>query len=548
MRDKIIAIIFLISMLYSCADLQQKSNYLSQNTLKNFSYQNIFTDNGSWFGFGLDYQNDSVGFKGPFLKSNNEWFAKNLLNLKLFENNKLIQFEKIKNSKFNLPGKIVVENESEFFQLKRELIFTSANTALIKQTLINKRKTAAEYLLIWYGNIDSNFFNISNSEKRIQIEKQGDHLSLIFPSDISYKFNIYKDSYSVSTKSVYLEAESSRTDFLEIEFYTKYEIKNPFSHAPEVEKHKYFELNEVIWKDYYTSILNSINPQYDSSRLKKLAIDCTNLLISNLKNSIGDISGNSFLNSQNFVRTEDTWLVAPAVGFINPNKAKDLISSVFKNQDSFGHLESEIYIDSSKNQQNPILPLSAWSTLYVFKQSNDLVFLEELFPKLIKHYNAYINEIANPKIPDSYKVLLKNEEKCLREIASIIGEDASVIHSFKIEYLNDNIMVTKPDLDTLSFSILAGLDYLISKKPILDIKEFDIQSLFDESKKPDSLNFLTNIALLVSGLNNNGNFKLAEKVSRDTLNEISQLQTSIITTDSNPDIRVLASILLLLCG
>ncbi|MDA3780383.1 MAG: hypothetical protein PF487_09240, partial [Bacteroidales bacterium] len=155
-------LIIFISLIVSC----NNENDSSTNSLI-YNYPNLldisgipqspkqynnycFSDKGSWFGFGLNTNNDTSvfgAFSGPFLMNidNGRWLSMNLIKLKIYDNerekNVLFNNKQISNNYF--PGLLKQNAENNHFSVKMDLWFPKSNIAINRikiQNITNKEK------------------------------------------------------------------------------------------------------------------------------------------------------------------------------------------------------------------------------------------------------------------------------------------------------------------------------------------------------------------------------------------------------------------------
>ena len=102
----------------------------------------VFTDKGSWFGFGfLDSGISKFGFSGPFLltEQNGVWLSPDYFFLILHNDgpNLVIDWSKGKVSQKSYNSHLEQVFQSDKVTVKQELLFLSGHTAIIRTRITN---------------------------------------------------------------------------------------------------------------------------------------------------------------------------------------------------------------------------------------------------------------------------------------------------------------------------------------------------------------------------------------------------------------------------
>ncbi len=85
----------------------------------------------------------------------------------------------------------------------------------------------------------------------------------------------------------------------------------------------------------------------------------------------------------------DSWKHAVAIAPFEPELAKDQIRAIYDYQNEEGMLADCFFRDLSiegVNWRNTKAPLSGWSIFEVYTETQDLSFIKEMFPKLLKYH------------------------------------------------------------------------------------------------------------------------------------------------------------------
>ena len=396
---------------------------------------NNFCDLGSWHGYYLHTQDNTEaygGFAGPVILA--EEYPVNLsdcIGKWVIEGTDgtvydLADAEATVNA---YPGKLVQGYAMEDIDLKLELIFVSDRTALIRTTIDNKTDEALELSLKQTGRIFDTYSG--GSPMGTSLEATDDGVAVNFQtirSIWSYmtteenKFNIRFDQPvttevsedELSYESTFEEPITVEPDEPYVTYQTQSFTFTDEEAAEEADKSTdmlvggdgYFVENSERWEGYVETIDNAdVDQAY-----KNAAVKAVETLMTNWISAAGALQHGGIVPSKSYqwfigLWGWDSWKQATGMARFNPEAAEDNIRAHFDYQITaddpvrpqdvgtivdciFYNLGPERGGDSGNwNERNSKPALAAWAVYNVYRQTGDVSFLEEMYPKLVAYHN-----------------------------------------------------------------------------------------------------------------------------------------------------------------
>jgi len=363
-----------------------------------------FSDLGAWHGYALP---DSVqsslygGFSGPFLIAKNKWLSRCLAKLSLYdvENRRAIDLSDCENSKFTFyPGMLTQTIKADSISVTLYLYFISSRSSLISARISNNSSKPAQLRIGWQGDVFLEEAFLTQAARGILVNfKNGEaRFKLTLPRGNSFKTKIYEDgkSYLInSTETIRLSSSQLYKTYLVQSFcFNKTEqkaekqiIKNTLRN-PE----KCFEENNRRWNSYLNKILLSGKNRTEEKGYQNIAVKCLETLIINWRSPAGDLTHSGLYPSyQRFhgFWAWDSWKHAAALCLFEPELAKDQVRAMFARQDSAGMVPDVIRLNKRYNNlRNTKPPIAAWAVWSVYKITNSVKFIQEMYPKLISYH------------------------------------------------------------------------------------------------------------------------------------------------------------------
>ncbi|HAT4252143.1 TPA: LPXTG cell wall anchor domain-containing protein [Clostridium perfringens] len=409
---------------------------------------NPFSDMGAWHAYYLPEKgatNLYGGFAGPLIVG--EEYPINLsdtiskITLTNSDTGEVYDLSKAQNIMFDFyPGKLVQTYELNDFNLKLELIFATNRSALIKTEIENKKNTDLNLNLEWSGNIfNKSPYTISvndNGEKNydlgqtleatkngVQVNFSNIRSTWSFFSTDQTKFNVEYDgntSTSINGNSyvtkldniVNIKPQNTFKTFSTQSYtFTTEEFNNEQVKINDLIENgdTYFNDNTNRWQNYLNKAFSNTEKDSDP-HYKDAAVKSIITLTTNWRSAAGAIKHDGIVPSLSYkwfvgMWAWDSWKQAVATANFDGELAKNNIRALFdyqiKGDDSVRPYDKGTIIDAifynkdeqrggeggNWNERNSKPPLAAWAVWNVYKETNDIEFLKEMYPKLVDYHN-----------------------------------------------------------------------------------------------------------------------------------------------------------------
>ncbi|WP_300350688.1 trehalase family glycosidase [Clostridium sp.] len=409
---------------------------------------NPFSDMGAWHAYYLPEKgatNLYGGFAGPLIIG--EEYPINLsdtiskITLTNNDTGEVYDLSKAKNIMFDFyPGKLIQTYELNDFNLKLELIFATNRSALIKTEIENKKNTDLNLNVEWSGNIfNKSPYTISvndNGEKNydlgqtleatkngVQVNFSNIRSTWSFFSTDQTKFNVEYDGNTSTTVNgnsyitkldnmVNIKPKNTFKTFSTQSYtFTTEELNNEKVKINDLLENgdTYFNDNTNRWQNYLNKAFSNTEKDSDP-HYKDAAVKSIVTLTTNWRSAAGSIKHDGIVPSLSYkwfvgMWAWDSWKQAVATANFDGELAKNNIRALFdyqiKGDDSVrpydkGTIIDAIFYNKDKqrggeggnwNERNSKPALAAWAVWNVYKETNDIEFLKEMYPKLVDYHN-----------------------------------------------------------------------------------------------------------------------------------------------------------------
>lgn len=340
-----------------------------------------FTDAGSWMGFTIPSKEKWVnGFCGPFTIDSRRWVAKSIAEVGVEKTGRIYAADQFKpDSTTYLPGSTYISSQCNDVTIEQQLFFIDKNHAVLQLSGNDVKWNIGS--TVWLPNT-----TLKQNGNSLTIElSNGEVAAITFPS--SFKLTVKGNSY-VATSS----KPSSRT-YAVISFYSNNAqrtasrskaiaiLRNPSASIAQ---------SKARWNGYLTKTLRNDMPE----SYNRIAVKSVVTLMANWRSPKGDLFHDGVVPSHAvgyFVGmwAWDSWKHAVALARIEPQLAKNQVRAMFDYQMDDGMVIDCIYSDKKENNyRDSKPPLAAWAVMEIYRQTKDLSFVKEMFPKLVK-YNRW---------------------------------------------------------------------------------------------------------------------------------------------------------------
>ena len=359
----------------------------------------FFSDMGAWFAYSLPkVKEDNGSFIGPVLmEMDGKWLGNTVSKLQLSEKGKQIDLSQAEINLTYLPGIIRQELSINDLLIYLDLIFVSKESALLNTEIINQSKMSRSLTISWTGTtlLNSIIKRINISTIEIQTSSF-EPLFIEFPVHKKGMFQISKNQFTVGLGLIKIEKGKSYSCTQKHSYFPGIKSLNPRMYIFKDEVSN----NEKRWSEYLNSYFK-LTPVLDKTH-QNLAVKSIITLLTNWKAAAGDLKHDGVFPSASYggfygFWSWDSWKQSVALSYFNPNLAKSNIQCMFDYQDEFGMIADCIYFDKKENNwRDTKPPLATWAVLNLYKQTKDISFLQEMYPKLLKyHYWWYQNRDCN---------------------------------------------------------------------------------------------------------------------------------------------------------
>lgn len=404
---KKLSYLFLLIILASCQTPQPTETDYSGNILDftadpENAYDRrplAFSDQGAWFAYGLpEKKQNIIGFSGPFLitEQNGVWSSPSLTQTKVELNGRPIDLSGFSYAANSCASHLEQIFENEILKIEQKLFYNSPHQAHIQTTITNLSEELQEIKISYAGHHFVNGLRFIKNEKGIKIESENSSaLGNILFDNKGFSIAQMSDSnYQTNTQNYSLKTNHSEKFIYSQQFLFPDHEK---AVTGEIELQNFDEALGARVKEkqeQLKSIFSQMAPEFQKTEYKELAAKCYLTLQNNWRIAAGELKHDGLFPSYHYKWFHgfwawDSWKHAVALARFNPGLAKDQIRAMYDYMDSTGFIADCIYRDTSienHNYRNTKPPLSAWAVWEVFIRTDDIPFLKEMYPKIIRQH------------------------------------------------------------------------------------------------------------------------------------------------------------------
>lgn len=415
---------------------QQHKDY---DLYKNQKFNPLF-DMGAWHGFLLPDKPYTYGaFPGPMIVAQEYglYIAEALEKLTLHDirSNKVLDLAEAKTTIYSQPGALVQQYDFSHISLKLILRFVSNRTALIETQVSNKTSNKQQLKLIWRGELLEQWDAKQKASEALpqwtRSLSADKHNVQIHFGPIRSTWNIltsdsssYQIRRSVPSETRVKQAELSYSSTANIDiaahktvhiFTTQSYFHNAQEHNAEqafiqtalTKPTPYLDKSKARWQHYLST---GIEMDKGDPVQQKIAVKAIETLIANWRSAAGSLLHDSVTPSVtarwfNGTWAWDSWKHAYAMAHFAPQLAKDNIRAMFDYQidanDALRPQDHGMVVDAifynqdtdrggdggNWNERNSKPPLASWAVWEVYKTTQEIDFVQEMFPKLEAYHS-----------------------------------------------------------------------------------------------------------------------------------------------------------------
>ena len=401
----------------SCkTDLSTDSTYYPTNSLDYIGSPDssedrsilAYSDMGAWFAYSMPTDHDSYGgFSGPLLmtQGNGIWCSKALSKLDLVNTitHKPIDWAsfKITQTSWNSHLQQVYKNEN--FEISQTLFFLSSQSAMILTDITNVSDVLFHIAPTWSGAIWAEGIEVIQQDKSIllQSSKSNARGKIKFYGDEVQMIEVSDNAYALGLDTFVLKAGESKKLMLSHSFtFPEYDGDDIDlllqSNTSQVMDLLDTRINQK--KAQLEGLYNNSTPHWNKPIYKDLIAKSVLTLQNNWRVAAGQLNHSGLFPSYHYKWFHgfwawDSWKHAAALAHYDTQLAREQIRAMYDYQTEDGFIPDCIFRDTTieqHNYRNTKPPLSAWAVWKVYEHSQDVAFLGELYPKIVKqHYWWY---------------------------------------------------------------------------------------------------------------------------------------------------------------
>ncbi|MDO5600998.1 MAG: trehalase family glycosidase, partial [Lachnospiraceae bacterium] len=311
-----------------------------------------------------------------------------------------------------------------------ELIFASDRTALIKTEIVNKTEEPVELTLKWRGEMYTNYGgpdkmlenSLESTEDGVQVNFREVRSTWNYLMTDDVKFNV-KHDIPVTTASggdTYVTKANDPITIAAGEGFTTWSTESYTFTPEEAAEEKElaaamladgagcFDANAERWNGYLATVEKDdvqIGSQYKNAAVKSIET-----LMTNYMSAAGDLIHGGVVPSMSYkwfigLWAWDSWKQVVGLSHFNPELAKENVRTIFDYQiqaddevrpQDVGGIVDCIFFNKGPerggdggnwNERNSKPPLAGWAVYNAYKESQDIEFLKEIYPKLAAYHN-----------------------------------------------------------------------------------------------------------------------------------------------------------------
>jgi len=396
-------------------------------------------DMGSWHGFLLPDEDSLLGsFTGPMIiaEEYSLFLAESLEQLSITNQNtgKEYDFSKAKKQLNSLPGSLKQSYIWSDLNLELSLSFATDRSAIVSTKISNLTHQDLALDLSWQGKLLNKYNDnktikqaLPNWQRNISANNHGLDISF---SEVQNTWNIMMSDQARYSIKRSIDANTT-IDKTNLSYVSKSQVKVPansdkalytvqsYVHnqdeylAEQIQVAKilsqpknYISQSKLRWQNYLDQGLSNKNGLIDN----RLAVKTIETLNGNWRSAAGEIKHDMVSPSVtarwfNGAWAWDTWKHAYAMANFNPEIAQNNIRAMFDYQiqaddelrpQDAGMVIDAVFYNKDKarggkggnwNERNTKPPLASWAVWQVYQQTNDITFIEEMYPKLIAYHD-----------------------------------------------------------------------------------------------------------------------------------------------------------------
>ncbi|MCB9081837.1 MAG: trehalase [Lewinellaceae bacterium] len=363
-----------------------------------------FSDQGAWFAYGFPADTACFGgFTGPFLmtQENGVWSSQVLSQLMLKEvtTGQLIDWNGFAASHTSFNSHLAQAFVNEQFRITQTLCFASAHSTLITTQITNLSGETIRLQPHWRGTVFLPGLKLAREGNTVVLQSP---LSAAKGTIQSFGEPVTSLELTDSTYALHLDPFALKPGETR-QLVLGHTFIFPEYNGEEEQRRLGDAVNQLpalldtrkAEKGHQLATLHAqLDTPWQDSVYQDLVAKTILTLQNNWRIPAGELKNSGVFPSYHYIWFHgfwawDSWKHAVALTQYDPELAKEQIRAMYAYLTPEGFIPDCIYRDTTieaHNYRNTKPPLSAWAAWEVYTQSQDVRFLKELYPKIVRQH------------------------------------------------------------------------------------------------------------------------------------------------------------------
>ncbi|MGN0195291.1 MAG: MGH1-like glycoside hydrolase domain-containing protein [Candidatus Cryptobacteroides sp.] len=389
--------------------LSKQEDFANLINIKNVPEQSrywdafVFRDLGAWSAYALP-ENESNrlagAFIGPMVMTGRGWVAQTLAQPMLrVDGTDYNMVRNVQTTKY-LPGRLVQEYNDEQLNFVTELCYATDRSAVVRSVVTNVSSSPVTVDFTWTGKPFEGDYRYSTEGTSVEILRQSDSTCTVTRFITADNARIASGEVAVTEKAglVLEPGQSYQAEYSQSVLLRGEDVPAEIERVSAVNVDECFSQNKVRWDAAIASLLDRAYGKFRcDNKYRRVLVKAMITLNSNWCSPAGDIltagSNPSYVGFIDGIWSWDSWKIASANVFYNPEMAKDEMRTLFDYQADNGMVPDFIsYNKAHNNWRDSKPPVAAWGTMNVYRETGDKEFLAQMYGPLMKFHNWWFAE------------------------------------------------------------------------------------------------------------------------------------------------------------
>ncbi|MFH7010926.1 trehalase family glycosidase [Flavobacterium sp. FlaQc-52] len=362
-----------------------------------------FSDKGAWFGFGfLEPAVAQGGFSGPFLmtEQNGVWLSASFISLHLIDEKQqeLIDWKTALVQQNSYNSHLEQQFQNDQLEVIQQLVFSSGQSAIQKTTIKNRSSKTITLTPAYYSKIYLDNLQFSAEENAIKIvSSKSNAIGHVQFLSAKSTIEITKEGFAAKTAELTLKPNETKEIVVSQTYvFPQYDWKKEKEDLSKIKFNTLLENTKREKEKQLSQLISKKKSIYKGTDYSVFLAKLVLTLQNNSRIAAEGLKHEGIFPSYHYEWFHgfwawDSWKHAAAAAHFAPELAKNQMRALFDYQSPNGFIPDCIYRDTSiepNNYRNTKSPLAAWAVWEIYKQTKDVDFIKEFYPKL-KKYHAW---------------------------------------------------------------------------------------------------------------------------------------------------------------